>query len=79
MTRYRALEMLGFTLVVVGCLLSGLGGASILLNLSAVPWGRALTLLAIGIALYCAGHVIGKIGERHLQQPVDDHVRSLGA
>jgi hypothetical protein len=74
MTRYRLLEILGTVLVIGGFALVGLGGATILLNLSAIPWAQVASALVPGIALYAAGRAIGKVGERHLQQPVHEQV-----
>jgi hypothetical protein len=74
MTRYRVLEILGTILVIAGFVLAGFGGASVILNLGAIPWGQVAATLIPGIALYALGRAIGKVGERHLQQPVHQQV-----
>lgn len=70
MTRYRMLEVVGTVIAVLGLALVGLGGASLLLNLSSAPWARAGTCIVAGVLLYAGGRAVGKVGERHLQQPV---------
>ncbi len=81
MTRYRLLEILGVVIRVAGAVLIGLGWAIIIDNLfnlwvgdAVTPWARLFYLLPPGIALYAAGRAIGKVGERHLQQPVHEQV-----
>jgi len=74
MTRYRLLEILGTLLAIAGFVLAGIGGASVILNLGAIPWAQVAATLIPGIVLYALGRAVGKVGERRLQQPVHQQV-----
>lgn len=67
MRRYRVLEILGAVLVVVGFVVMGIGGASLLLNLSAIPLGRVVGFVVVGTLLYAAGVALRAWAQRHLQ------------